>query len=94
MSPRDKLAMMLAPPVLAILDEYVRERVREELDVHAATAGGRPHWVPVVEAARLEGCSVEAMRMRLARGRYETKHVGRNVLVSTKSLEASEAARR
>ena len=86
MTARDKLAMIVSPALLGILDQYVGERVREELDAQRAADAG-PRWVPVAEAARLEGCSVDAMRMRLARGRYETKHVGRSVLVAAASLD-------
>ena len=92
MKAREKLATMVSPALLGILDEYVADRVRDELAAQAAAVRGR-RWVSVAEAADLEGCSVEAMRMRLARGRYAMKHVGRSVLVSVASLDGQPVGR-
>lgn len=91
MSARDKLAMVISPALLGILDEYVGERVQQELAAQASRIDGR-RWLTVREAARLEGCSGDAMRMRLRRGRYESKHVGRTVLVFAASLNGEPVA--
>ena len=91
MSARDKLAMVVSPALLGILDEYVGERVREELAAQASRTDGQ-RWLTVREAAQLEGCSADAMRMRLARGRYDSKRVGRTVLVSAASLNGGSVA--
>lgn len=86
MSPRQRLETLLAPEFVAALEELIAERVAEALADYAAADNG-PRWLPVAEAARREGCTTDAMRMRLARGRYETKRVGRSVLVSAASLD-------
>jgi len=44
-------------------------------------------WLTLDQAATRLGCSVDAVRMRARRGRLETRHVGRRVYVSRKSVD-------
>ena len=76
---REKLALALAQLVLAI-EELVEERVEERLAEYArqSTDDG---WLSVPEAAKREGCSPAAIRMRARRGRYPRRYVGRTLYV-------------
>jgi hypothetical protein len=83
-SARHRLERVFAPDVLADLVELVRETFDEEREP-LERAPSRP-WLTLAEAAELEGCSYDAMRKRARRGRYETRHVGRTMYVSSASL--------
>jgi excisionase family DNA binding protein len=79
MSGRQRLERILASEPLAALDEYVRELV-DEYVANVARSDKR-EWYPLDEAAQLLGCSYDAVRMRVRRGRLESRRQGRTVLV-------------
>lgn len=83
MSPRDRLASVLSPDIVEALEELVAERVAAEL---AARETSGPKWLTLDAAAERLGCSRDAVRMRAARGRLETRHHGRRVYVSAASV--------
>jgi DNA-directed RNA polymerase specialized sigma24 family protein len=82
-SPRNRLAAVLAPDLVAALEELVAERVAEEL---ARREDAGPAWLTLEQAAERLGCSPDAVRMRAARGRLDTRHHGRRVYVSAVSV--------
>lgn len=84
MSPRDRLAAVLAPELLDALEGLVAERVAAEL-------ASRPEpqaapWLTLEQAGELLGCSRDAVRMRASRGRLETRRHGRRIYVSAASV--------
>ena len=83
---RDWLERFLAPNVVDALVVLIEKLVAERLD--AIDRDARRDWYTLIEAAEREGCSYEAMRMRVERGRYgEPKRVGRTVYVRARSLD-------
>ena len=73
----------------AQLRELVREIVREELERQLAEIvpeDGSP-WLTLDQAADRLACSVDAVRMRVKRGRLEARHHGRRVYVSRSSVD-------
>jgi hypothetical protein len=86
MSPRDRLAAVLAPDLLEALEELVTERVAAEMArLNAGDAG--PRWLTLEQAAERLGCTPAAVRMRAARGRLQTRHHGRRVYVAAESVD-------
>ena len=83
MSPRDRLAAVLAPELVEALEELVAERVASEL---ARIESSGPDWLTFEQAGERLGCSPEAVRMRATRGRLERRHHGRRVYVSAASV--------
>jgi excisionase family DNA binding protein len=82
-SPRDRLAIALAPELVEALEEFVAERVASEL---TRVESCRPQWLTLEQAADRLGCSRDAVRMRANRGRLETRNHGRRVYVSAASV--------
>ena len=68
-----------------LVEAFVDERVAST--VAAPTTPDGPKWLTYEQAAQVEGCSVDAVRMRAARGRYQTRHVGRRVYVARESVD-------
>jgi excisionase family DNA binding protein len=90
---RAQLEMVLAPAVVDLLEELVAERVRVELaerDAHANANGST--WLTLEQAGEQLGCSADAVRMRVKRGRLESRRQGRRVYVSAESVERLSCA--
>ncbi len=85
MTGRDRLLAALSPEVVAAIDELVAERVRAELEAHELTSGRT--WLTLDEAGERLGCTADAVRMRVKRGRLDAKTQGRRVYVSASSVE-------
>jgi excisionase family DNA binding protein len=88
LTPNARLEALLAPAVVHALQDLVDERVRAELGAHAAA--GTEHarrWFTIPEAAIALGCSPDAIRMRIARGRLEHRRQGRRVYVSAAAID-------
>jgi excisionase family DNA binding protein len=49
--------------------------------------GNGPHWLTLDQAAARLGCSRDAVRMRVKRGRLEGRRQGRRLYVSAASVE-------
>jgi DNA-binding Lrp family transcriptional regulator len=47
----------------------------------------RPDWLTLAQAGRRLGCSPDAVRMRVKRGRLEGRRQGRRLYVSAESVE-------
>jgi excisionase family DNA binding protein len=86
MTPRDRLAAVLAPDVLDALDALVTERVADEL-ARLDAARDKPRWLTLEQAAERLGCTPAAVRMRASRGRLQTRRHGRRVYVSAASVD-------
>ena len=86
MSGRERLLAALSPEVVAAIDELVADRVRAELAAHEQETNGRT-WLTLDEAGERLGCTADAVRMRVKRGRLEAKTQGRRVYVSAASVE-------
>ncbi len=83
---------MISPVVVEPLDEWiraiVREIVREELKaLQPARSVEVLKWLTVPQAAARLGCSADAVRMRVKRGRLEGRHQGRRLYVSAESVD-------
>jgi hypothetical protein len=82
----DELAAQIAAHPL--LDALVQARVSEAL----AERGGDRKWYTTEEAGKRLGCSPDAVRMRVKRGRLDGKHQGRRLYVSAASVDLLEHA--
>lgn len=80
MSGRGRLAQVLHPELLDRIDAYIDERVAGAVDALQHT-NGHGRWVTLEVAASLTGCSADAMRMRVSRGRYRSRRDGSRVYV-------------
>jgi excisionase family DNA binding protein len=84
---RERLAGVLAPDVLAALEELVAERVAAELE--AATAdGARSPWLSIRDAAERAGVAERTLERAIAAGRLRSSTVGRRRLVHRDHLDA------
>lgn len=87
MTARDRLAAALAPELLAALEQLVDERVAVALAA-VEPAGDGARWLTLDQAADRLGCTADAVRMRVKRGRLESRKQGRRVYVSARSVDA------
>jgi excisionase family DNA binding protein len=82
-APRDRLRLAFSASVVEALEELVEMIIGE----HTDPLGHRPEWVTMAEAARRLECSVDAVRMRVKRGRLRARRQGRRVYVSTQDVD-------
>lgn len=80
MTTRKQLAQVLHPDLLDGIDAYIDERVTSVVNAFQQT-NGHARWVTLEAAAELAGCSLDAMRMRVSRGRYRSRRDGARVYV-------------
>lgn len=71
---------MLAPSVLYALEAYIDDRIGAAV-AELPTSNGYTRWLTLVEGAELAGCSVDALRMRVNRGRYRSRRTGSRLYV-------------
>jgi excisionase family DNA binding protein len=78
----DELAVQLAmhPRLEALVEERVEQALAER------EQRGRA-WLTLTEAAERLGCTPDAVRMRIRRGRLEHRRHGRRLYVSSASVE-------
>jgi excisionase family DNA binding protein len=79
------LDALLGPTVVAAIEQLVDERVARAvagIQAPAPTA----LWLTVPQAADMLGCTPDAVRMRIKRGRLATRRQGRRVYVARKSV--------
>lgn len=88
---RARLELLLSPAIVDAIEQLVEQRVREELEARAAAASTRT-WLTLEEAGEQLGCSPDAVRMRVKRGRLDSKRQGRRVYVSAASVERLSCA--
>ncbi len=84
-SPRERLAAVLAPDVLAALEELVEQRVAEAI---ADVRPEAPVWLPVADAATYLGVSERTLERAVARGLLRSSTIGRRRLLYRDDLDA------
>lgn len=89
--PRGHLEALLSPAIVDALELLVEQRVEEKLAAREAAAPART-WLTLEEAGEQLGCSADAVRMRVRRGRLEARRQGRRVYVSAASVERLSCA--
>jgi excisionase family DNA binding protein len=85
-SPRDRLATLLAPGVLDVLDAFVAERVREEL----AAVGPAEHespWLSLADGSAYLGISERQLQRAITRGKLPSTTIGRRRLLHRDDLD-------
>jgi excisionase family DNA binding protein len=83
-----ELSQVFAPEVVAAIEAEIDRRVQvalAELDGRAPVAGRR--WLTLEEAGERLGVSADAVRMRVKRGRLESRQQGRRLYVSADSVD-------
>ncbi len=86
MTARERLQTLLAPEVLAALEELVAERVAAEID-SVADGNGSP-WLSLRQAAGYLGLSERTIERELSRGRLRSSTVGPRRLLHREELDA------
>jgi excisionase family DNA binding protein len=79
------LAAMFAPEMVAAIEQLVDDRVAAALAEHGRENGAR--WLTLGQAAERLGCTPDAVRMRVQRGRLEHRRQGRRVYVSAEAVD-------
>jgi excisionase family DNA binding protein len=96
-TPRERLAAVLAPELLTALEQLVEERVDERLQVLSAkrmAARQRPELLSVPEAAELLRCERQRIYDLLSSGRLTRLKDGARVLVRRSEIERHLAGER
>lgn len=91
MDARARLELAMSPAIVDAIEQLVAQRVEEALAARDASASTRT-WLTLEEAGEQLGCSADAVRMRVRRGRLEARRQGRRVYVSAASVERLCAA--
>lgn len=86
-TPLANLARFFGPEALAAIERYIDQRVRDELAAVQVSDPG-PTWLTLAQAAERLGCSADAVRMRVRRGRLDARHQGRRLYVSAASVHS------
>ena len=81
------LGATFSPDLIAALEQLVDRRVASALA--ALPADGAP-WLTLEQAAVRLDCSTDAVRMRVKRGRLESRRQGRRLYVSRDSVDGIE----
>lgn len=85
-APRDgHLDALLGPELVTAIEQLVDERVAQAVAELRAPPPASP-WLTVAQAAELLGCSADAVRMRIRRGRLAARRQGRRVYVARASV--------
>jgi excisionase family DNA binding protein len=80
------LDALLGPTLVAAIEQLVDERVARAVAEQNRYVGVLPPWLTVPQAAEMLGCSPEAVRQRIRRGRLATRRQGRRVYVARTSV--------
>jgi len=86
-SVRAQLEELFSPSVVALLVRLIDERADELVASRDAAAVAARKWLTLAEAGERLGCSPDAVRMRVRRGRLEARRQGRRIYVSAASVE-------
>jgi hypothetical protein len=81
LSARGRLAGLVGPELLELLDAYVDERFAAALAAVQPPESNGGGWLTLARAAEILDTTPDAVRMRAKRGRLETRHEGRRVYV-------------
>ncbi len=86
MSPSDRLLAALSPELVGALAELVADEVARQLaDLDSPRSS--PKWLTLEQAAERLDCTPDAVRMRINRGRIESRRQGRRIYVSAESVD-------
>src|SRR4051794_31107409 len=84
----EPLTLTLSPEAMELIAaraaELAAEIVAERL---ASQDDAGPRWLTLEQAAERLGCSSDAVRMRVKRGRLKGEHQGRRLYVSAASVD-------
>ena len=81
---RQQLELMFSTAIVEAFEQLVETVVDDRAD---DLSGRRPDWITMAEAARRLECSVDAVRMRVKRGRLRVRRQGRRVYVSAQDVD-------
>jgi excisionase family DNA binding protein len=84
LSERPNLENEIREVLRPLVVDVVREELNELVDEHLRE---RKRWLTLGEAAERLGCSPDAVRMRVRRGRLRVRHQGRRVYVSAQDVD-------
>ena len=85
MTAASRLEALVGPNLAAAILDALREELAAELTARRADSG--PRWLTLEQAGERLGCSTDAVRMRVKRGRLETRRHGRRVYVAAASVD-------
>ena len=80
MSERPEFALVIPEAVIELI-------ARRAADLVLAESQPLPEWLTLAQAAERLGCTPDAVRMRVKRGRLEARRQGRRLYVSAESVE-------
>jgi excisionase family DNA binding protein len=80
-------AERLAAVFLDLLDAHIERRIVAAIAELVPSTNSAPEWLTLEQAGNRLGCSVDAVRMRVKRGRLVARHQGRRVYVSRQSVD-------
>jgi excisionase family DNA binding protein len=83
----DPVLLALQPEGVETIARRAAALVLEELRESSATCGTNRKWLTLDEAGERLGISRDAVRMRVKRGRLESKTHGRRVYVSAAGVD-------
>lgn len=81
-----ELTVRLSPDDMDVIVQRVADEIERRGLVASPQANGTK-WLTLEQAAGRLGCSPDAVRMRVSRGRLESRHQGRRVYVSAESVD-------
>jgi excisionase family DNA binding protein len=85
---RERLADVLAHQIVEAIEELVAERVAVEVECRRDFKPVRgAQWLTLDQAAQRLGCTPDAVRMRVNRGRLQHRKHGRRLYVSAESVD-------
>jgi excisionase family DNA binding protein len=84
---RDRLAALLSAELLELVEALVDERVAVAIAPTSAAGTTVARWLTLDQAAERLGCTTDAIRMRVKRGRLEHRRQGRRLYVSADSVD-------
>ena len=87
MSAAARLEGLLGPVLAGAILDALREELAAELVARPANGSTAPRWLTLEQAGERLGCSADAVRMRVQRGRLEHRRQGRRLYVSAASVD-------
>lgn len=85
MNAAESLEALVGPNLARAILDAVREELAAELAARP-TAGPEPRWLTLEQAGERLGCTPDAVRMRVKRGRLQARKHGRRTYVSAISV--------
>lgn len=79
-----RLEALVGPAIAGAIVDALREELAATSPAHEASS---PRWLTLEQAGARLGCSADAIRMRVNRGRLEARRQGRRLYVSADSVD-------